>query len=32
MTSLTKLMAASAMGAALSLFGAFAAGAVDGDH
>jgi simple sugar transport system substrate-binding protein len=32
MTSLTKLMAASAMGAALSLFGAFAAGAVDADH
>ncbi|HXE26357.1 MAG TPA: substrate-binding domain-containing protein [Roseiarcus sp.] len=32
MTSLTKLMAASAMGVALSLFGAFAAGAVDADH
>ncbi len=32
MQSLTKLMAASAMGAALSLFGALAAGAVDADH
>ena len=32
MQSLTKLMAASAMGAALSLFGSLAAGAVDADH
>ena len=32
MQSLTKLMAASAMGAALSLFGAFGAGAVDADQ
>lgn len=32
MTSLTKLMAASAMGAALSLLGVAAAGAADADH